>query len=214
MQPYQEAAEELRNQGEAPVKFAKNVAKGAASLATKGALASRVLPLLSQYVPENLMIRGLSKIDPRLGRFIQTAQKNGEDIGDIRNFMQEKFNGEKSKQPDRRSIIEQHSPELHQFIRDEMAKGRTLEQAGAIARQNSSFSKVINRLEKEHRAPWSNILQNVFGGPEAVPTERTQEQQGEVPGGPAQGAGQGTSPTRQAMLQLLSEIKQYRAGRQ
>lgn len=78
MQPYQEANEEIKNQRERPFYAAAS-------------LASRALPLLSTYIPANIAMKGLSKVDSRLGQFMGAAQEMGHDIGEIRNFMADKI---------------------------------------------------------------------------------------------------------------------------
>jgi hypothetical protein len=62
-----------------------------------------------------------------------------------------------------RNIIEQYSPELNQFIQEQIGKGLDPLQAGAIAQNDKRFSSVIQKLMKDHKTPWSNIIESIFG---------------------------------------------------
>lgn len=191
MQPFQRASEEIRRQGEIPV----TALKTAASTIGGGIAVNKVLPFLNQYLPENLAIKGLTKVDPRFGKFIKRAMDNGYGYEELRNFIGEKTEeGQSKPSKETRNIIEQYSPELHQFIDQEIKKGRNVLQAGALAQNDKRFSKIIQKLSKDHKTPWSNILQSVYG----------EAQQGQQQAQPQQQTGQG----QQALASILDRINQ------
>jgi hypothetical protein len=202
MQPYQEAAQAVKKQGEFPLKIAKAIGAGgiaAASSYLGGGAINRVLPFLSEYIPENLVKKGLSKIDPRYGKFIDKALAAGKSMEEIQDFIGGKIQESQAKQEpakENRNIIEQYSPELHQFVSQEIKKGRPLMQAGAIAQ--SKFGDVIKKLTKDHKTQWSDILQSVYGSMQGQ--AQPQEQQ--------QNAQQQNGPGAQALLNILSKINQ------
>jgi len=195
MQPYQKASNAITQAQERPMK----TLSGAASMAV-----SRVMPFLNNYVPMKLALSGLNKVDPRWGKFFKQATDEGYDEEEVRGFLKDKiengikgeteqkqpkakYNRIKKEQPkENRNIIEQYSPELHQFIDQEVRKGRPLIQAGALAQNNPKFSQIIEKLQNDHKTPWSNILQSIYGGAlKEQPQDQGQQQQ------PQQGGGQG-----------------------
>jgi hypothetical protein len=175
MQPYQQASEEIKRQGNRPAQIAKTVgsaASAAASLYSGGNILGKVLPMLSQYLPEDLAIKGLNKIDPRFGKFIQKALSNGQSFDEVRDFIGEK--AEEQKTLDNRNIIEQVSPELFQFLKDQIGKGRQPIEAGAIAQHDKKFADIIKKLMKDHKTNWSDIIQSIFGNGQTAQPQQAQ----------------------------------------
>ena len=52
---------------------------------------------------------------------------------------------------------------MHQFIEGEIQKGRSPLEAGALAQLKPEFKKQIEKLSKDHKSPFSAILQTVYG---------------------------------------------------
>lgn len=218
MQPYQEATKEIGRQGELPLKLAKRAASVGSAVAGTGAAylaggaINRVLPFLSRYVPEDLAIKGLSKVDPRFGKFIQTALSAGESFDQAKEFIGSKIEEqqEKSDGPAKQSgnIIEQEDPKLFKFLDQEIRKGRKPIEAAAIAQNLVGYRNTIEKLVKAHKTPWSSIIESIFGkGDMALPSQQPgQQQQMGQPGQPPQG-GQG-GPGQQALMGILAKINQ------
>ena len=179
MQPYQEAGQEAKRQSEMPYKTARTAGAILGSAAGIGLPVSRVLPFLSKYIPADLAIKGLSKIDPRFGKFIEKGLKEGYDFNEIKDFIEKKAKQGSEKEPAKegRNIIEQYSPELHQFIDQHVKVGKNPIQAGSIAQGMSQFQNIIRKLVKDHKAPWSNILESVYGGQGMAQQQQGQQQQ-------------------------------------
>jgi len=219
MQPYQKAERALRESGEYPINLAKNIGLGIASGAAAkfgSSAISTILPkikaLINEYVPDDISMKGLEKVDPRFKEFIKGALDAGYDYTDIRNSIGERI--EKSEQNhvrQNKNLIEQESPELHQFILSEIQKGRSHLQAGALAQleDKKGFSKIIKKLEKSHHAPWSSILETIYGGQQQaispIEEEKQQPQQMQQQG---QQPGQGSA----ALMKILQKIQQARGG--
>lgn len=205
MQPYQEATEEIRRQGELPLKAAKTLGSIGASAATAylgGGVINRVLPFLSKYIPEDLAIKGLNKIDPRYGKFINKALSAGKSFEEVKEFIGEKIQGKQEsteKTPEQRSIIEQYSPELFQFLKGEIDKGRAPLEAGALAQSQGSFKNIIKKMSEDHKAPFSSILESVFGGAQQ-PKQQMQQPQDQNLSQQRQGNGD------QALLAALDKM--------
>lgn len=175
MQPYQQASEQIQRQGEAPFNIAKK-AGGFALGAAGGAAISRILPFLSPYIPENLAIKGLNKIDPRFGKFINKSMSNGQTFDEVKGFIKDKVEEEEEPEEER-NIIQQYSPELHTFIDQEIKKGRTPVQAGALAQIDKKFKPVIDKISKDHKTDWSKILESIYGGGASSSTQQPGIQQ-------------------------------------
>lgn len=92
MVPYKDASDELINRDENINNTFKGAAKTALSLATGGALLPKVLPLLSKYIPTDLAIKGLSKIDGRFGKFFRGMETLGKSKEDAMDFVRDKVN--------------------------------------------------------------------------------------------------------------------------
>ncbi len=201
MQPYQEASQETQRQSEIPIDIFKSVAKTAIGYGGGIAL-SKVAPFLSKYIPENIMVKGLSKLDPRFGKFIDKALSNGTSLEEVKSFISEKMEGQEDSQKqeppkENRNIIQQYSPELYQFIDEQIKNGRDPLQAGAIAQNDKRFSSIINKLSKDHKTPWSNILQSVYGQSQKPQQQNSQQQ-----------SGQGQA----ALMAILQKLQQSRGG--
>lgn len=129
-------------------------------------LAARALPLLSKLIPENLMIKGLGLIDPRLSKYFKQGKAGGFTSDELRDFAKEELEKEaKAPQPEAESNpIKKYSPELDTFIRQSIASGKSPFQAGALARLQKGFSPIIEKMTQELKAPFSSILDTVYGG--------------------------------------------------
>lgn len=230
MQPYQTATEEIKRQGELPKHLAQQGASAATAIGGtavfgKG-LAEKALALASNYLPESLAIKAFTKLDPRFGKLITTAMENGQTGRQAIDFIAGKAEEglQQQQSQDKRNLIEKHSPELHQFIEQEIKKGQTPLQAGAraLVAHGKNFDKVIEKLKKEHKTSWEQILEAVYGG--AKPAEQNQPPaaqapspapQSAIPQAPAQaqpqtGQEQPQQPGKgaQALMQMLQETNQ------
>jgi hypothetical protein len=106
------------------------------------------------------------------------------------NFIKESLSGEsKGNAKQDGGIIEQYSPDLMRFLKDEISKGMPPQKAGAVARlMNKDFEKAIKQIEKDHKTDFSLLLQNIFGSAEQPQAQQEQpqmqgQQQGQAPGG-------------------------------
>lgn len=206
-------SDEVANQAEVErdQKFRGNVGKGfsaVASLGTAaagGALASKVMPFLNQYIPAGLAMKGINKVSPQLGAFLQKGHEMGLDVEEGLDFIKGKLGGER-KEPAKqdRNIIQQESPELHTFIDQEIRKGRKPIEAGALAQNDKRFSDVIKKLMKAHKTPWSSIIQSIYGTGDMA--QSGQQRQAEQPAQPTQGSQGG--PGQQALMGILAKINQ------
>jgi hypothetical protein len=184
---------------------------GAAGIA--GGLASKVMPFLNEYIPAGLAMKGINKVSPKLGAFLQKGQDMGLDVQEGLNFLKDKLGvtkGNESPKQDR-NIIQQYSPELHEFILEQINSGQSPLAAGALAelgKSGKSFKKEIEKIVKDHKAPWSSIIETVYG------TQKNQSQPSvtnqPTPQNPQQGQPQGQGQGQAALISILQKIQQTR----
>lgn len=176
-----------------------NLKKGI-KLATSLSLGSKVLPFLNEYIPADLAMKGISKVAPKVGEFLKKGTASGLNLKDGLDYLKNEFTSQESKkQPakENRNIIEQYSPELHQFIDEQVKNGRSPLEAGALAQHDKRFSNIISKLSKDHKTPWSGILQTVYGNIQSQQTKQNNQ---------TQQPGQGQA----ALMSILQKLQQSR----
>jgi len=231
MNPYEKTAAEMKRQSEGPKRLMSGPigkAVGAASLgaaATAGSAAfapllARAATLLSEYIPQDLAIKGLSKISPKLGKFVDDALNSGFDFNEAKDFLGKKIKDSQGQAKQDKNIIEQVSPELHTFIDQEIKKGRKPIEAAALAQHDKRFSSIIQKLKNQHKTPWASIIEAIYGTGETVqpnqppiqgqPPSVSPEQPPNFSGQP-QGQQQ-PGPGMQAISAVLNKINQKLGG--
>jgi hypothetical protein len=209
MQPYQEASEESIRQSKLPGDILKKGVTTALGIAGGGAILNKISPFLNKFIPPDIALKGISKVDRRAGKFIEGALKEGNSKEDVRNFIKDKIqSSEQSKQEkqnaqENRNIIEQYSPELNEHIKQFIQKGENPLQAGARARVDKKFANIIKQMEKDHKTDWSSILQTVYGGQEQNQPQQQVQQQSQQTQQAGQGQKQGMND--QQILQMIAE---------
>jgi len=163
MQPYQEATQETRRQSELPLDLTKkglSIAAGAATAYFGSGAVSKVLPFLSKYVPQDIATKALNKINPGYGKFINKVLEAGGTFEEVQEFIGNKIQ-EGAKEE--KNILQQYSPELFNFINNEVQKGRPIIETVAMANTLEKFKPVIKKLTEDHKTPFANIVQSIFG---------------------------------------------------
>lgn len=191
-------------------RFRENVGRGVKTAAAIGtsAVAASIVPFLSEFVPVNLALKGIQKISPKIGDFLKKGQSAGLNVEGGLQYLRDQLNiGEQeSKQTPKndRNIIEQYSPELHSFLVEQMKSGKTpgqaAHEAAKVALKNSNVRNVIDRLKKDHKTPWYELVDTVYGQ-EGM---KQQQQQNAPQSNPEPQTGKG----QQALMDILSKINQ------
>jgi len=204
--PYEKTSEEMKRQSEGPKRFTKAAGSLAGTVAGAAAFApmlARAAPFLSKYIPENLAVKGLSSISPAFGKFVSDGLERGYSFDQVKDFIGNQVSESvKSTAKDEKNLIQKESPELHQFIDEQIKKGRKPMEAGALAGL-MGFQKTIDKLIKEHKTPWSSIVESIYGGQPQSQQQAQQPQQMQQPQQSAQG-GSG----QQALADILNKINQ------
>lgn len=79
----------------------KTGVKSALSIATAVSgygIAHKILPFLSNYIPSELAVKGISKISPKIGNFLKRGMESGLNVKDGLDFLREGLNGKEEKQ--------------------------------------------------------------------------------------------------------------------
>lgn len=149
-------------------------ALGATGLA---GIAGKVAPFLSEYLTEDLAYKGIKKVAPKLGSALETGMKEGLSLKSGLDFIKENFSNQskpENKVEKDKNIISQYSPELFSFIQDMIGKGVKPLDISAKAKNSSKFDKEINKLEMDHKATLSQIIQELFKNETVNPTQNQQ----------------------------------------
>jgi hypothetical protein len=153
---------------------------GGVGLAAKaaGPLASKIMPFINKYIPADMAIKGISKVSPEMGKLLRKGMDQGLNVQDGLDFIKGQIEKKSEPAKQKLNIIEQVSPELHQFIDQEIRKGRKPLEAGTVARLDKKHAETIKKLEKQHKTPWSKIIESLYGnGDQALPQQGQQQAQ-------------------------------------
>lgn len=178
------------------VKTAVGLGVGAATLGA----GARLMPFLNDLIPTDLAIKGISKVNPQVGKFLHKGMSQGLDVKDGIRFVKDQFGiGSESPAKDDRSIIEQYSPELNQAIMELVQSGEDPVVASMKIQNTGKFSKAIRDIEKDHKTTFGSIVKSIFGG-----GQMTTSPQGKAALQPQQA--QGGTNSDQALLAALEKI--------
>lgn len=218
--PYQAATEEVRKQSQTPTNLLKTAGAIGTSLVGGSAIASRILPLINKFVPADLMRKGLSKVDPRVGGFVETAINNGFSLDDVRNFMTEKFSqgSKEQKQANPLQDFETSYPDIAQALSGYINQGQSPDAAAGILKTSTAFGKKIGKLEKETGKNFVDYVLELFGNGQQSQMQQPSPQQMQPQNQQMQQAqqapqGQGLDPQlMQLMNGIRSSIQNLRGG--
>ncbi len=188
------------------IKKGLSLAGRAAGAALGAGVSSKVMPFLSEYIPTDLALKGISKVAPKMGDFLKRGMEQGLNLKEGLDYIKSRFESpnEQSQAKDQRTIVEQYSPELHQFMEQEIKGGRRPIEAGALAQNDKRFEKIIKKMSEDHKTPWSKILEGVYGAGETSQTQQQQpqpQQQAQQPGG-----------GQEALMAILQKLQQARGA--
>jgi len=207
MQPYQEASEEINRQAGSPIRALKT----AGSLIGGTAIAGKIIPFLSRHIPGELMRKGLSKIEPRLGKFVEGALNNGYSIDDVRNFIGEKFSPKEEQTKKSQSPLqdfEKNYPDLAQAYQNQINKGIDPQAAAAILKNSNQLSKRVNELEKAIGKNFVDYILEIYGNSQSQGQQQQAQPQSQSPmqqvQNPQQAQNQGVNPQ---LMQIMNGIR-------
>lgn len=190
MQPYQEAAQEMERQGSQPMRALVGLGSTALTglgagtgLASGSAIFKKVAPFFNKYIDQGLAIKGLSKLDPRWGTFINKALSEGLSFDSIKDFVTEKAEEDQQKAAKPNSPNSEIDPakqkpmndsELTKDIRKMMSQGADQSEIYDYFTQN--FADYVQKVEKKEGRKFYNILSDFFRSYGAQPKEQSKGQ--------------------------------------
>lgn len=161
--------------------------KGAATTAVAagmGVAGSRLLPLLGEFVPMELAMKGINKIAPKVGDFLQRGQKAGLDLRDGLDFLKNQI--ERSAERKEESKInpfqnfENEFPRLSEALNRIVEQGQPAEAAAAILKNASWAKSDINKLEKNVGKNFVDFVKEMFGSPQNQTIKQPQQMSSQV----------------------------------
>lgn len=163
----------------------KGVAKTAAA-AGMGVAGSRLLPLLGEFVPMELAMKGINKIAPKVGDFLQRGQKAGLDLRDGFDFIKNQIEKSSERKEERESKsnpfqnFENEFPRLSEALNKIVEQGQPAEAAAAILKNASWAKSDINKLEKNVGKNFVDFVKEMFGSPQNQTVRQPQQMSSQV----------------------------------
>lgn len=187
MQPFEQASRALRESADYPVNISKKAAltavgsaAGYLGLSSLKGILPKIQAFVSDFLPEKISSQGLKSVDPRMKNFIDKAEEEGYDFSEIKSFIKQKLNKEEPINKVKENPIQKYSSDLHDFIVQEIGKGRSPLQAGALAEMGvggKNFNQVIGKLKKDLNSTWANIVESVYGSSQQAQPQQPQSPQ-------------------------------------
>jgi len=155
---------------------------GLATTAIGAGVASRIAPFLSEFIPLDLAIKGISKINPKIGEFLKKGQSQGLDLKDGIEFLRNQFSPkeeikEESKPIDPLQDFETNHNDIAQALARIMQNGQSPDAAAAILKSSTAFSKKIKDLEKKMGKNFIDYILEIFGNRGQATQQQPMQQQ-------------------------------------
>lgn len=185
------------------LKRGANVAISAGSAALGVTGASRLLPFLSEHIPFDLAMKGINKVNPKVGQFLQNGQKKGLDIKEGLSFLREQFAPKEEIREERKSgnpleDFENNHTVLASLLAVRMRKGKDPIEAAKELLSMESTKNHIKNLEKQEGKNFIDYITEIFGSQ----------------GGAMQPQGQPIQPPPQPQRQPQAPIQQAQTQRE
>lgn len=214
------------------------IKKGAETFLTAGTaalgfgLGSKILPFLNEFIPADLALKGINKVAPKIGQFLQKGQKMGLDIKEGLQFLKDNLEGEKSQERQQENPVikqakdfETNYPDIVQALIGYINKGQSPQAAAAIIKTATPFVQKVKKIEKETGKNFIDFILELMGGQQngQIPQQSAQGMQPQTQGipnqamqqiqGNQQGKSQGLDPQLAQIMQgIRSTIQGIRGG--
>lgn len=150
----------------------KSGLKAAASALTgAGAigLSSKIAPFLSQYISPEIAVKGISKVSPKIGEFLQKGMAMGLPVQEGLDFVKENLGGvkqdiKKGSGPKNINVLGQFSPELQQFVEEKIQSGKSPDHAAALAMNQAELSDIVRGVEAKTKKRFTEFVREIYEG--------------------------------------------------
>lgn len=158
-----------------------NIKRGISSaVSLGGAIAgagafTKVLPFLSEHIPLDMAIKGISKVSPKVGDFLRRGQESGLDLKEGLEFIKEKISGNKQNLPEEKNAIQMHSQKLFDLVEEMINQGASPMEAASKVSSDKNSQSIIKQMEKEYKADWYSIVESIFGKGDTAKRQQAQQ---------------------------------------
>ncbi len=173
----------------------RSILETASSFGTAGIgakAASKILPLINQYIPEDLALKGINKIMPNVGNFLKQGMKQGLSLKSGLDFLKQNLQPQQQDQPQEDPIIKQAKdfetsyPDIIKALMAKINEGQPPEAAAAILKNSAPFSQKIKKIEKDTGKNFIDFILEMMGGNTSSQMQKPNQGQS-IPGGSAEG---------------------------
>lgn len=164
------------------IKTLGGLAIGSAGLA----ISSRILPFLSDYIPVDLAVKGISKISPKIGNYLKRGMESGLAIKDGLDFLKKQLSPKEENEDD----LEQAEGITSQPPEDikKKALGK-FKQPGVMDQEKQRFEQQYG--QQQQQLPEYAMTQEMFDEPQQGQKKQLNQGQGQ-----------------QALMAILQKINQ------
>ncbi len=148
----------------------KSVLSTAANAATGivgGSMALKVLPFLSEYIPLEIAKKGIDKIAPKIGKFLDHGISQGLSLQSGLDYLKSEFipeEGKEKRKEKKANEIGQVSQDLQDFIEQQVQAGKSPDHAAATAMIKPEFMEVTQQIEKQTGKPFPTSIRELYEG--------------------------------------------------
>jgi hypothetical protein len=174
LRPDEEAAEEKIRKSQRSsglVKSGVSAVLGAGVGAAGLKMASKIAPFLSEHIPLDLAVKGISKLSPQIGNFLKKGRDMGLDIKEGLNLLKDKVQPkeeEPKKKTNQQVDIGQYSPDLQAFIEHWLSQGEEPATAAAVAKNvpsnQAKFKAAIDKIEADTGEDFIELVGQMYKG--------------------------------------------------
>ena len=218
LRPDERASLETIEKAKERDKAVKTTAKTAIGLGTAaigGGVGAKILPFLSEYIPMDLAVKGISKVSPKIGDFLKRGMSQGLDIKEGLNFVKDSIT--KPQEAKQAPAVEtpketpfdllgKYSPKLAEYFRSQLQKGEKPGIVRLLAQQD--FPNEVKQIEKDHKRSFKEVINDLFEGKAPIQPSQAQPSQPEQQPQAAQGVG----PGQQKLMDMLQKLNQKLGG--
>ncbi len=214
-----EADIERSRESDRLIKRGANLAVGVGSAALGAGAASRILPFLSEFIPVDMALKGISKVSPKVGEFLKKGQSMGLDIKEGLDFIKQNLTpaSTQPEEPQENPIIkeaknfETNYPDIVKAIMRTIEKGHSPQSGAELLKKSDIFKTRIKKIEKETGKNFVDFIVDLMGNQpmqqQAQPQEQVQPTQQTQPQPQAQPQAQPQGGVDPQLLSLIQGIR-------
>lgn len=161
------------------IKTGVGLAASAGTAALGVGLASKVMPFLSEYIPADLALKGINKVSPQLGKFLDKGQKMGLNVKEGLDFIKQNImpkENESLKKGESLQDFETNYPKVAQALANTMKNGQSPDAAAAILKNSSILKSDIKKIEKDIGKNFVDYVLDLFGNMQQQQSQMQPEQ--------------------------------------